>query len=343
MSTLIVKETRDIIGKGNPDRDWKIEPTFHSQQYAQSAPQLTQLLEGSKAQAYAQRYEELNRKAIESRDKFKRIFSNANWSIFLTATLGALLLIGSGLSSLAGDYLPEGRLTTFIWALSILGIVSSALATMWISQITGKKLSRRWASQRASAEAKRMAYFKTVLEEAGTEPREQLLVFEYTRRYLLDNQLDYFRDRGKQHKAASDRAANVSSIALMLSSILTGLASILVAVTGKPHYSVIAGVGVIATAASALAKERSRVHLDRINAERYQKAYDLLWERSLELDDYREQIDTGDARAAIRFFEPIFMALEADHKQFLNDEEKREAAIGDMKKRLNAAIKAKEI
>ncbi len=343
MSTPLIKETRDVFGKSDPDRDWKIEPTVHRQQYAQSAPQLALLLERSNTLAYAQRYEDLNRKAIESRNKFKRIFSNANWSIFLTATLGALLLVGSGLSSLASDYLPESRLTTFIWALSILGMVSSALATMWISQITGKKLSRQWASQRASAEAKRMAYFKTVLEEAEPDPKDQLLAFEYTRRYLLDNQLDYFLERGKQHKEAADRAAKVSSIALMLSSILTGMASILVAITGKPYYSVIAGLGVIATATAALAKERSRVHLDRINAERYQKAYDLLWERSLELDDYREQIAAGDPKAAIKFYEPIFVALEADHKQFLNDEEKREAAIGDMKKRLNAAIKAREI
>jgi len=343
MSSPLLEETRHIIGKGEPDKDWKIEPTAHRNRYAQSAPQLARILERSTAQAFAQRYEELNRRAIEDRDKFKRIFSNANWSIFLTATLGALLLIGTGLSPLVEDNLPEGRLSTFIWAIAILGMVASALATMWINRLKARKLSRQWAGQRASAEAKRMAYFKTVLEEAEPSPKEQLLAFEYTRRYLLDNQLAYFLDRGKQHQQAADKATNVSSIALMIASILTGMASILVAVTGKPYYSVIAGLGVIATAAAALARERSRVHLDRINAERYQKAYDLLWERSLELDDYREKIAAGDSEAVIRFFEPIFVALEADHKEFLNDEEKREAAIGDMKKRLNAAIKAKEM
>lgn len=47
-------------------------------------------------------YEEWNKKAIESRDNFKKIVRKADLAVFCTASLGALLLVAGGLQVLLG-------------------------------------------------------------------------------------------------------------------------------------------------------------------------------------------------------------------------------------------------
>jgi hypothetical protein len=101
--------------------------------------------------------------------------------------------------------------------------------------------------------------------------------------------------------------------------------------------AVIAGLGVIASAYATLAKSRTAVNLDRTNADRYRSGKEQLEERRLDIGIYRQKAAAGDPKAVQEFFEPIFIALEADHKAFLSDDQKREAAIGDMEKRLDAA------
>ena len=107
-----------------------------------------------------------------------------------------------------------------------------------------------------------------------------------------------------------------------------------------PELAVIAGLGVIASAYSALAVSRSTVNQDRKNADRYLAAEYQLKERRLDLDTYRERTASGNNGAVQEFFEPIFVTLEADHKAFLSEAEERELAIGDMVKRLDAAKEA---
>jgi hypothetical protein len=110
----------------------------------------------------------------------------------------------------------------------------------------------------------------------------------------------------------------------------------------RPEFTVIAGLGVIASAYAALVSSRSTVNQDSKNAERYQATGDHLRERRLDLDVYRERVATGDEQALQELFEPVFIALEADHRAFLNETEQRELAIGDMEKRLDAAKRALE-
>ena len=99
----------------------------------------------------------------------------------------------------------------------------------------------------------------------------------------------------------------------------------------------IAGLGVIASAYAALSVSRSAVNLDRRNADRYRTAEDQLKERKLDLDAYRMKTALGEKEAVQEFFEPVFVILEADHKEFLSDTEQRELAIGGMEQRLDAA------
>jgi hypothetical protein len=326
----MIRWAREAIGVGDSATDWRIVPTEHAQLLATGAPSLAQDLRGERPQGLAEIYEQCNSQANRDRDLFKSTLSKANGAVFFTAVFSALLLLLAGLQGSLGPVGP--------WAAKVigpLGLLSAGLATMWLSQVRDRSLSKRWAESRAKAEAKRLAYFKAVMEAARQDGQAQLLALEYTRRFLLDNQIDYFHQRGQQHQRAADRAINVSAQAVFVASSFTALAGLLV--MWDPRLAVLAGLGVIASAYAAFVASRSAVNQDRENAERYRAAEDQLRERKLDLDVYRQRAAAGDLRAVQEFFAPIFLTLEADHKGFLSDSEKREFAIGNMEQRLDAA------
>lgn len=329
----LIRIACDAIGEGNSDTDWKIVPTEHAKMFEEKAPSLAENLRGSRAKGLAEMYEALNARAIDARDNFKNTVSKADIAVFFTASLGALLLVAGGLQVLLGVSGPW-----VVKAIGLLGVIFSGLAVMWLNQLHGGALSQRWAEERAKAEAKRLAYFKTVMEGAMKAPLDQLLALEYTRRFLLDNQIDYFKDRGGEHENAASAALKTSTRAVFASSSFTAIAGALS--MWRPEFAVVAAVGVIASAYAALAVSRSAVNQDRKNADRYLAAEYQLKERKLDLDTYREKTASGENGTVQKFFEVIFLALEADHRAFLSEAEQRELAIGNMEKRLDAAKEA---
>jgi len=326
----LIRIARNAVGEGSSDTDWKIVPTEHAEMFEEKAPSLAKNLRGSRPTGLAKIYEEWNNKAIKARDDFKKTVTNADTAVFCTASLGALLLIAGGLQVLFG-----GIGHWIVRAIGILGVVSSGLAAMWLNQVRGGALSSKWAEMRAKAEAKRLTYFKTVMETASENPLDQLLALEYTRRFLLDNQIDYFNERGEQHENAAGISLKNSTRAVFASSSFTAIAGFLS--MWQPELAVVAGLGVIASAYAALVVSRSAVNQDRKNADRYLTAEYQLKERRLDLDIYRERTASSDTKAVQEFFEPIFVTLKTDHKAFLDDADERELAIGDMEKRLDAA------
>jgi hypothetical protein len=326
----LIRWARDAIGEGDSATDWRIEPTEHAKLFATSAPSLAEDLRGERPQGLAEIYEQSNGQANRDRDSFKATVGKANRAVFFTAVFSALLLVMAGLQTHLGTVGP--------WAAKVigpLGLLSAGLATMWLNQVRERSLSQRWAESRAKAEAKRLAYFKAVMEAASQDGQAQLLALEYTRRFLLDNQINYFHQRGQQHQRAADQALNHSTQAVFVASSFTALAGFLV--MWDPRLAVLAGLGVIASAYAAYVASRSAVNQDRENAERYRAAEDQLRERKLDLDAYRQRAAAGDLSAVQEFFAAIFLTLEADHKGFLTDSEKREFAIGNMEQRLDAA------
>ena len=326
----LIRTAREVIGMGKSDTDWKVVPTEHAKMFKDNAPSLAEKLNGARLKGLAEMFQEWDDKAIKARDNFKNIYSRADFFIFLTASFGALLLVVSGLQVLLGSTGPW-----IIKAIGLLGIIVSGLATMWLSQVRGGALLNKWAKMRAKAEARRLVYFKAVMEEASKIPLDQLLALEYTRRFLLDNQIDYFKDRGREHEYNAGTTLKISTFAIFLSSLFTALAGAFS--LWLEEFAAIAGLGVIASAYATHTVSRSTVNQDRTNADRYLVAEYQLKERRLDLDIYRERIASGDHSAVQEFFEPIFVLLEADHQIFLDNIDKRELAIGKMEKRLDVA------
>ncbi len=326
----MIDAARTAIGKGDPESDWKIVPTEHAKLFEETAPPLAELLRGARLEGNAEKFKELDERAVKARDNFKNTVARANNAVFYTAGFGALLLIAAGLQETLGVAGPW-----VMRAIGLVGVISGGLATMWIGQAKGGSLADKWARERARAEAKRLEYFKAVMEAASDRPSDQLLALEYTRRFLLDNQIDYFRDRGREHEDSADVALKMSMLAVFLASTLTAVAGLLAMM--EPRLAVLAGLGVVATAYSALAVSRSAVNLDRRNADRYRLAQDQLEERKLDLDIYRNKAALGETEAVQEFYSPVFVTLATDHKAFLDDGEKRDIALGALERRLKSA------
>ena len=332
----LIAAAKDAIGNDTPEEDWKVTPSQHAALLRGKAPSLAAVLNGERAQGQASKYEELNRKAVEARDRFKATVTKADRAIFVTASLGGLLLIIGVLHGLI-----SGWDRSLVVVLGVGGLVSGGLATMWLTQVKAGSLADAWMKTRAQAEAKRLAYFKDVMAAAPQEPQSQLFALEYVRRYLLDNQIDYFRGRGAQHERAATAALTAFTRAVFIASTSTALAGLLSASIDS-RLAAIAGIGVVASAFGALASSQSAVNRDRRNADSYRLAQDRLEERRLDLDTYRARAAGGENGMLEEFFEPVFVALAADHKTWLDDAEMRDLAIGEMGQRLDAAKKALE-
>jgi hypothetical protein len=321
------------VGKGNSETDWNIVPTAHAGQFDAGFAGFAAILRGSRIEGLATMYEELNTKAVSARDCFKTTVARGDTAVFCTAALGALLLIAGGLQQPLGGI---GR--WIIGAIGLPGVVAGGLAAMWLGRIKAGDLARKRMGERARVEAKRLAYFKAVMQDATKAPSDQILAFEYTRRFLLDNQIDYFRDRGNQHQEAADAALTKSSMAVFVVSALTSIAGLLA--MWHAQLAMIARLGVLASAYAALAASRSAVNLDRRNASLYRAAEEQLKERRLDLDVYRAQTASGDPGAVQEFYERVFVVLEAEHKAFLSNAEQGELAIGKIEECLDAAKEA---
>lgn len=327
----LIKEVCDVIGEGGSGTDWKVTPTKHAKEFEIKEPSLADNLGKSRSRQLAEQYESLNAEAVAARDEFRATVRKANAAVFVTASLGAVLLVATGLQDLLGER--TGRCVVI--GIGLLGVITGGLATMWLFQAKEGRLAQKWCNSRARAEAKRLAYFKSIMTGAAPDPRNQMLALEYTRRFLLDNQIEFFRRRGGQHDRAAASALRWASQSVFVASTLTASAGILS--VANTHYALIASLAVVASAFGALVAARSAVNLDRKNADQYRDTADKLEERKMDLDAYRERAAAGDGKAVQEFFEPIFVALEADLRNFLNDLDRRELAIGAMEKRLDAA------
>lgn len=325
----MIRIARAAIGDGG-NEDWQIIPSEHARWFERAAPTLAHNLRRARPEGLARMFEEADREAVRASDVFKRTVRRADTAVFLAGSLGALLVVAIGIKDMVGE-----TSTFIIGAIGVLGALASSLAAMWIGKARNGELAERWGNERANAEAKRLAFFKDVMAGATNTPLDKLLALEYTRRFLLDNQVKYLRERGREHERAAQMALDRSTASTFLASMLTAAGGLLAFV--RPEYGVIAGLAAVASFLGTLFISRSEMNLDHKNADRYRVAADALAERRLDLDTFRSKVASGELTAVEDFFQPIFMALKADHQAFLTDAQQQDLAIGEMQGRLDAA------
>jgi hypothetical protein len=190
---------------------------------------------------------------------------------------------------------------------------------------------------RANAETQRLSYFGEIGAAPATAAPDvalDALRLEYFRRYQLDVQRNYYRERGRRHQADADRTLNAGSYAAFLST----LASIGAGVGGAFNGVLTAAgaIGVLAAAVAGFANAREAMSQDRRNAERYDRTGEALDGLYARLDEVRSAVSSGNQKALVEYVAAVNDQISLEHRQWLEGA----AATKEAMARLDQALAA---
>ena len=320
----ILDRARQALGKGEDD-DYVIAPTKHAQALEGTAPRLAAHLRRAELEIAAQRYERQDGEALEAQRTFKRSAELANWMVFATACVSALLLI-------FGTLLPDDTAGGLFVGLGVVGILTGGAATFFLQQLRAGKQLEKWMSRRAAAETSRLEYFKLATEagsEAGGDLPLPLLQLEYFRRHQLDVQKNYYRRRAKDHERRANKLLILGSASVAGGAAATGLAGLLSGAVAAEWVSA-AGLGAIASALAAFASTEEALGQDRRNAERYCRTFEALEGLGAKLGEVRQSAATGDRKPLERWVAAIHDQLSVEHRQWLEARENIQSSVAEL-------------
>jgi hypothetical protein len=328
----LIKSAKAAIGEGQPD-DYVLAPRNHADSLTPKAPVLASILRRSEFSAVVGQYEHKDSEAGQAQRVFRQTANRANWAVFVTVCLSAALLIAGPLTSGAVS-------KSVLVGLGSCGIVSGALGAMWLFRIREGKLLEKWMTARAGAETARLSYFEKVtgvrdVDEGSAIPLP-LLQLEYFRRYQLDIERAYYRNRGREHGIAAAKMLTISAFSVALGSLATGLAGFLGGAISSGWVS-IAGLGTIATALSAFASGKEAVGQDRRNEERYGRTLEALESLAGRLDQVRNSAAEGAREPLQQFVAAVHEQVSLEHRQWLGAAENTQASLAKLEEALTSA------
>jgi len=325
VATDPIKLAQEIIGAGK-DTDYVIAPTQHADEFKAKAPDLSDILSSSAVKAAATNYEDNDRDAKVAQVEFKRVFSRSNKTVLVTAVLIALVTATGVLTPWP---VPEALAKVLLIVLGVASVLTGALAAYDLNTLRQGNLFKDWMSTRALAETARLEYFSTVAKSAaaggaGDVPVD-LLKLEYFRRFQLDVQRNFYRERSRQHRQEAKRTLAYSGFAIAGAAVVTGLAGTLGFISTK--FAAFAALGTACTAFSVFASMRDQVYQDQRNAERYGRTAQALQGITAKLDDVRKGVKEAGQEPLLGFIEAVHEQLSLEHRQWLGQQTDAESAF----------------
>ena len=313
--------------------DYVLNPLQHAVLFEQAAPELAERLRGSDLRVSAESYVERDARASGLQAEFRRKSARARNSALLSSVAASLLVASAGAALIPG--LPRGALDGAVILLSVVTVVTGALAAGWIQAIRGSTLLERWMKRRAEAETERSRFFQLLVLETRLE--NPLLQLEYFRRFQLDVQRAYFDSRGEQQRRSADRQILVVAMATAVAGIATGVAGVLGA-SVHPAWISLAAFGLVAQAFIARAESRLASDQSVRNADRYEQTRVSLDEFYRLLDRVRTATAAagadGDLSVMREYVTAVHDRLAEEHRQWLDDVQTASGAVA----RLEAMI-----
>lgn len=334
-----IEAAKAAIGEGTGD-DYRLALADHPDQIARVAPELAARLRRSDARAIAARYGELDRDAGVAQARFKALSERARKAAFWAGVSSALLVVAGSLTSWVEGLLPppaagqprgDAVSDTIVIVLSVLAVGASAFAAAVIHVVRTGRLLETWMGRRAEAESTRLAYFALVTrpEQYG----EPLLALEYFRRYLLDSQCAYFRERGGEHQRGGDRRLLNTAVAIGAGAAASALAGLLGTAVGAQWAAL--GVGTLLAQAYLTREEiAEETEQDRRKADRYARVYGALVQVTGRLDDVREATAAGELAIVRPFVSAVHEPLAAEIAQWQTETGTAGTAVGRLEELL---------
>lgn len=327
VNALIV-QAKDAIGEELKD-DWKIVPSAHAQQFKETAPALSAILEDPLIDLAADRYEEDNQAANEAQKDFKQAAKKANQFVLAISCIGALLLTAGVLLEVDTTTANLSFERIIFIGLGVLSILLAIFAQRWLLLLREGNLLKNWMTHRAKAETNRLQYFKAIIDlepplASSTTPIA-LLKLEYFRRFLLKSQIKFFKQRGQEHRRAAKKWLNWGTWTVTMGTGMMALSGFLAPYNAK--FSTLAAIGTIATAVAAFISVRESINQDQRNADRYRNTRRSLEDLLPHLGNVRKLAAAENTDAVSAFFDSASEVLTEEHRQWLADLEKRNLAV----------------
>jgi hypothetical protein len=230
---------------------------------------------------------------------------------------------------MGGELLGAAWIGWLAGTLALLTVVAGGAAGMLLYQVREGHLLETWMSARAKAEIARLDYFDVLAAEAGKSESPPLLslVLEYFRRYQLEVQRAYYRQRRQDHKRSAGNTTRIGSLGAALAAVTAG------GVASGP-WTALGAVGVVGAAVTSYSVAREQVKQDRRNAERYGRTLEALLSLQSRLDEVREAVAAGNAMALTEFVAAVNDQISLEHRQWIEAGESAKAGLA----RLNDAL-----
>jgi len=313
----VVQNARDAIGE-QPPTDYAFKPAQLPGQVEAQARGLADLLRHSNIATLAERYEAKNAEAMAAQSDFRRAANRANWLVLFTSVWSAVLLVIGTLR--LGDDIARPAIV----AVTVLGALTAAVATLFVTVARNAKLLEEWYGRRAEAEAARRDYFERLFL-VSSNPELLLVRLEFFRRYQLELQTNFYRNRRRRNALSARRLAFLSAGGVAASMLAMTLAGALSSI--HPTWIALAGISAITSAITSFVSARETVYRYQQNAESYRQSQDALDKIRERLDDVRLAAAQGHTEPVHQFVAAVHEQLMGEHQQWLKSSDSAQEAL----------------
>jgi len=332
MTNTIIQQSIDQIGP-HQKGDYKLSPEKHAALFS-STPELAAVLSNSKLIAMAEEYEINSSRAGKAKNKYTKFSNRARWFGFLTAGLGAGVVMASSLSESSVSK-ETADLLVIIFAIG--AGVSGLLGSAFLMMIKGIGVFELFKSSRAKAEQLRIDYFVTACSvDENTSPSLALLKLEYMRRYLLEMQKDYYKQRSEE---LMDKSTTSFTVIAILTAV-AGIATLVVGTVGGQLEKsamwipivVAAGLILQALASTLSNKEQAAQHKKMFRS--YNNCRAQLNQLSGKLSEIRQSIANGNVELVEDYLTAVTAPLMEEHKEWLENLNAQSTSLAALEKTL---------
>jgi hypothetical protein len=313
--------------------DRQLRPEIHAQSLPPEAGALKRVLTAPALQEIIQKYTTFSKQAADYQNRYKWKAKSAAIATFLAILFGCTLFL------MLSQPVPPivSRTATVVQA--VLVVISFVLSLI----VAFTKPFKAWMEARGEAENARLDLFAEVLKAqtapGGATANELPLLplqLEYVRRYLLDIERNYYRDRGNEHLAASRTARNWRIVAFLifLVSILFPISWALQGIAWIPDFlqtlvsqmpahtqlgeQLVLTVSIVVSALQGLLAAYAVISLDDRNAARYLVASDNLEDLAQQpLADARARAASGDRSGVLEFTALLVQEISSEHREWI--------------------------
>lgn len=290
-------------------------------------------------------YEREDKRAIEEQSRFSSVATRLNTTVLVTAGIGAFILalgvLQPWLQKQVDPRFDQG-ISWVVAALGFFGLLVGGYAAALLYELNAGDLARDWTRSRARAEQLRSEYFDRLTAHAATvDSPTQGAALDLVAKHLLQDQLNYFAERGKHHEAAAGHW-------LRLAAFATGVASVgvaaggMVGAVGGPWLLAVAALGAIGTGVVSFATSQEAIGQERERAQRFRNNVDALELVARQIDDVRGAIGRGATDALVTFTAAINQQLALELGRLLEGGESIRASITKLSQQIEKSREGKE-